>query len=150
MASGVLLSQEGQNAFKAVQMKQKGVKHKYITLKLINVERGSVDPPTIIVDKVVEEGSPEANYESFLDTLPEEDARWAVYDFDFDLGDAGKRSKLILFSWCPDSTKMRVKMVFASSARALQDLDVSVRIQASTWEEVQYTTVEGSVKGATR
>ena len=42
----------------------------------------------------------DADYEAFISEFPENECRWAVYDFEYELdGGAGKRNKLVFFSW---------------------------------------------------
>lgn len=48
---------------------------------------------------VVLDKSTEKDYDKFLETLPEAECRWAVYDFEFDSGE-GLRNKIIFFAWC--------------------------------------------------
>lgn len=53
------------------------------------------DNTEIIVEKV----SSSTDYDDFLADLPENECRWAVYDFEFEKPDGGKRNKLVLLSW---------------------------------------------------
>lgn len=53
----------------------------------------------IVVDTAVEKTPESADYETFLANLPEDECRWAVYDFEFEKEGAGKRNKLIFLSW---------------------------------------------------
>ena len=43
--------------------------------------------------------SAEASYDSFVEVFPEQECRWAVFDFEYDAPDGGKRNKLVFFSW---------------------------------------------------
>lgn len=74
----------------AYQELKLGKKSKYIVFTL------SKDNTEIVVEKT---GSLSATYDDFLGDLPEADCRWAVYDFDFEKEDGGKRSKITFFSW---------------------------------------------------
>ena len=54
----------------------------------------------IVVDKI---GPETATYEEFvaeIKQLPKEACRYAVYDFEWDTADGGKRKKIIFFTWC--------------------------------------------------
>jgi cofilin len=62
---------------------------KYITFRL------SDDKKEIVVDG----RSSNPDYEEFLKQLPENDCRWAVYDFAYKLEDGSQRNKLCFFSW---------------------------------------------------
>jgi cofilin len=48
---------------------------------------------------VTEKISDSSDYEEFLAALPEAECKWAVYDFEFQKEDGGKRNKLCFFSW---------------------------------------------------
>ena len=75
----------------AYQELKLGKKSKYIIFGL------SSDNTEIVVLKT----SNSHEYDDFLADLPENECRWAVYDFEFEKeGGAGKRNKLTFFSWC--------------------------------------------------
>ncbi|CCA75496.1 probable COF1-cofilin, actin binding and severing protein [Serendipita indica DSM 11827] len=111
--SGIPVNDECKKTFfEELKDKPKGKPRlKYIIFKLNKTQT------EIVIDKV----STEANYESFLNDLPENEYRWAVYDFEYDLGDEGKRNKIIFISWAPDKAglKIREKMTYSSSKAAL-------------------------------
>jgi hypothetical protein len=43
--------------------------------------------------------APDASYDSFLADLPADDCRYAVFNFEYDAGADGKRSKVIFILW---------------------------------------------------
>ncbi|KAL0058236.1 cofilin [Marasmius tenuissimus] len=88
---------------------------------------------------VVEKKSDSKDYEDFIGDLPETECRWAVYDFEFSK-DGGTRNKLCFFAWSPDNSKIKQKMVFASSKDALRrSLDgIAVEIQGTDNSEIAY------------
>lgn len=49
---------------------------------------------------VVEQKGSDPSYEEFISKLPEKSPRWAVYDFEYEKGDEGKRNKILFISWC--------------------------------------------------
>ena len=149
-ASGVQVSDECINTFKDLKL---GKKYKYIIFNI------SKDLKEIIVEKT----SAESDYEKFLHELPEDQCRWAVYDFEFEKD--GKRNKLCFFSWSvasvecncslvliqavprdfirtPDDAKIKPKMLFASSRDAIRrKLDgIALEIQGTDPTEVNYET----------
>jgi cofilin len=67
-----------------------GKKHKYITFR-INDDKTEI---------VVEKKSSSSDYDEFLADLPETACRWAVYDFEFEREDGGRRNKIVFYSWC--------------------------------------------------
>ncbi|KAJ7244967.1 actin depolymerizing factor [Mycena haematopus] len=100
---------------------------------------------------VVVKTSESQNYDEFIADLPEAECRWAVYDFEFEKEDGGKRSKLVFVAWGPDDAKIKAKMVFASSKDALRrSLDgIAVEIQGTDFSEVAYEAIlEKASKGA--
>jgi len=125
---------------------------KYIIYKL------SDDKKTIVVltDSAADEApaGSEAAYEKFLEHLPENDCRYAVYDFEYQLaGGEGSRSKICFYAWSPDDAPVRAKMIYSSSKdslrRALQG--VATEIQGTDFSEVSYESVLEKVsKGASR
>lgn len=102
----------------------------------------------------------DADYEVFLAEFPETECRWAVYDFDYELdGGAGKRSKLVFYSWCvsvlstlasasqfissirtPDDAKIKQKMLFASSKDALRRslVGIAAEVQGTEFSEIAH------------
>ena len=53
---------------------------------------------------VVEESGSAAEYDDFINKLPENDCRYAVYDFEFELPNGeGKRNKIVFYTWSPDT-----------------------------------------------
>lgn len=63
---------------------------------------------------VVKETSADADYDSFLEALPENDCRYAVYDFEYELSNGeGKRSKIVFYTWSPDTAPVRVSILIS-------------------------------------
>lgn len=99
------------------------------------------DAKTEIV--VEEEGSTDS-YDTFLGKLPENDCRYAVYDFEYEISNGeGKRSKLVFFTWSPDTAPVRSKMIYASSKDSLRRAltGISTEIQGTDFSEVAYESV---------
>jgi hypothetical protein len=48
---------------------------------------------------VVLDASTDRDFDAFTAKLPEKDCRWAVYDFQYDLGADGVRNKLAFIMW---------------------------------------------------
>lgn len=49
---------------------------------------------------LVSKGERSSDYSSFAESLPAGECLWAVYDFEFQTEEGGKRDKLVFFSWC--------------------------------------------------
>ncbi|KAF9241151.1 putative COF1-cofilin, partial [Melanogaster broomeanus] len=127
-SSGVPVHNDCLTAFQQLKL---GKKIKYIvyTLNATNTEI------------VVEKSSSSSNYEEFIADLPENECRWAVYDFEFEK-EGAKRNKICFFSWSPDTAKIKPKMVFASSRDGLrkQLQGVQLEIQGTDPSEIEFET----------
>jgi len=130
MSSGIGVNPQCLETFQALKL---GKKIKYIIFAI------SPDNTEIIVEKQSE--SP--NYDAFLSDLPDGECRWAVYDFEYEKEGAGKRNKITFFSWSPDDSKVKQKMLFASSKDALRRslVGVAAEIQGTDPSEVAYESV---------
>lgn len=51
----------------------------------------------VVVEKT---GGPAEGYEDFTASLPENDCRYAVYDFDFVTSENCQKSKIFFIAWC--------------------------------------------------
>lgn len=67
-----------------------GHKLKYIVYTL------SPDNTTVVVEKSSAVGS----YDDFVADLPEDQCRYAVYDFDYQTQEGQARNKIIFIIWC--------------------------------------------------
>ncbi|KAK9477445.1 hypothetical protein V1514DRAFT_333678 [Lipomyces japonicus] len=129
--SGVAVSNDVQNAFQQLKL---GKQSKFIVFK-INDSKTEI---------IVEEKSSNDSYEEFLTKLPEDDCRYAIYDFEYELGNnEGKRSKIIFFTWSPDTASVRSKMLYASSKDAIRRTlnGIAAEIQGTDFSEVAYESV---------
>lgn len=133
------MSDEALSAFNDLKL---GKKHKYVIYSL-NSSKTEI---------VVESTSSNEEYDDFLSQLPENSAKYAVYDFEYDLGgNEGKRSKIVFFTWSPDTASVKDKMVYASSKDALRRAlnGISADVQGTDFSEVSWETVYDKVsKGA--
>eukprot|EP00123_Amoebidium_parasiticum_P019248 comp24367_c0_seq1/m.46630 comp24367_c0_seq1/g.46630 ORF comp24367_c0_seq1/g.46630 comp24367_c0_seq1/m.46630 type:complete len:139 (-) comp24367_c0_seq1:274-690(-) len=131
MASGVAVADDVVNKYNDIKL---GHKHKYMIMQLNDKFT------EIVVTKLAD---PSATYDDFLKELPAGECRYAVYDFDFELKDGGKRNKLIFFVWAPDDAKIKLKMLTASSKDALRKklVGISTEIQATGADEIDYKEV---------
>ena len=118
-----------------------GRKTKYIIYTL------SPDNTEIVVSKT----SDSSNYDDFLAELPPAECRYAIYDFEFQKGDEGKRNKICFFTWSPDESKVKQKMLYASSKEALRKalVGIATEIQGTDLSEVSYEAVLEKVMRST-
>ncbi|KAJ0020485.1 hypothetical protein Pint_32330 [Pistacia integerrima] len=84
----------------------------------------------VIVEKV---GEPSQSYEDFAASLPVDECRYAVYDFDFVTEENCQKSRIFFIAWSPDTSRVRSKMIYASSKdRFKRELDgIQVELQAT-------------------
>lgn len=80
------VNQECLEQFQALKL---GKKVKYIIYTL------SPDNTEIVVSKTSES----ANHDDFLAELPAAECRYAIYDFEYQKGDEGKRNKICFITW---------------------------------------------------
>ncbi|EPQ51060.1 actin depolymerizing factor, partial [Gloeophyllum trabeum ATCC 11539] len=128
-ASGVGVNPECLEAYQELKLRKT---MKYIIFNL------NKDNTEIIVEKK----SDSSNYEEFLADLPENECRWAVYDFEYEKEGGGKRNKLCFIAWSPDDSKIKQKMLFASSKDALRKtlVGIAAEIQGTDPSEVAQET----------
>ncbi|PKA48074.1 Actin-depolymerizing factor [Apostasia shenzhenica] len=88
----------------------------------------------IMVDHL---GQPEDSYDDFTACLPANECRYAVFDFDF-------KSKIFFIAWSPDTSRVRSKMLYASSKdRFKRELDgIQVELQATDPSEMSFDIIK--------
>ncbi|QCD91652.1 actin-depolymerizing factor 7-like isoform X1 [Vigna unguiculata] len=107
--------------------------YRYITFK--------IEEQSVVVDKI---GGSNEKYEDFQASLPSNECRYAVYDFDFTTDENCQKSKIFFVAWSPDTSKVRMKMVYASSKdRFKRELDgIQVELQATDPSEMSLDIVK--------
>ncbi|XP_002738655.1 uncharacterized protein LOC100367892 [Saccoglossus kowalevskii] len=130
MTSGVKCSDDVVSKFQEIKI---GHKYKYVTYNI------SDDLSQIETESTVQQGS----WDDFCAALPPDGCRYAVYDFDYELPDGGKRNKLIFVNWCPDSAKIKLKMLYATSKDAIKKKLVGIgnEVQATGLDELNYDEI---------
>ncbi|KAG6504895.1 hypothetical protein ZIOFF_037243 [Zingiber officinale] len=95
----------------------------------------------VIVEKL---GQPDESYNDFTSSFPADECRYAVFDFDFITDENCQKSKIFFISWAPDSSKVRSKMLYASSKdRFKRELDgIQVELQATDPSEMSFDIVK--------
>ncbi|WFD43228.1 cofilin [Malassezia psittaci] len=139
MSSGVQVNQNCLEQFQALKL---GKKIRFIIYEL------SADNTEIVVAKT----SDSSNYDDFVAELPAGECRYAIYDFEYQKGDEGKRNKIVFVTWyvaqkltirSPDESKVKQKMLYASSKDALRKalVGIAAEIQGTDLSEVSYDAV---------
>ncbi|KAK9767499.1 cofilin [Basidiobolus ranarum] len=138
MSSGLLVNDDCLEKFQLLKLKKQ---YKYIIYKL------SDDNTEIVVEVASEDGS----YDDFINALPENECRYAVLDLEYEKPGEGLRNKICFYSWSPDTSKVKQKMVFASSKIALRKklVGIAAEIQGTEYDEVSLETVLDKVSRST-
>ncbi|KAJ6303168.1 hypothetical protein OIU77_017116 [Salix suchowensis] len=89
----------------------------------------------VIVEKL---GEPAQSYEDFTASLPADECRYAVYDFDFMTAENVQKSRIFFIAW------VRSKMIYASSKdRFKRELDgIQVELQATDPTEMDLDVIK--------
>ncbi|RCV07662.1 hypothetical protein SEVIR_1G268000v4 [Setaria viridis] len=95
----------------------------------------------VVVDRL---GEPGESYEDFTACLPADECRYAVFDFDFVTDENCQKSKIFFISWAPDTSRVRSKMLYASSKdRFKRELDgIQVELQATDPSEMSMDIIK--------
>ncbi|KAL5716631.1 actin depolymerizing factor [Ranunculus cassubicifolius] len=119
-------------------------KLKFLELKAKRTHRSivyKIEEKQIIVDTI---GKPEQTYEEFAASLPADECRYAVYDYDFVTAENSHKSRIFFIAWAPDTARVRSKMIYASSKeRFKRELDgIQVELQATDPSEMDMDVIK--------
>ncbi|CAN8247588.1 unnamed protein product [Cochlearia groenlandica] len=125
--SGMGVAEDSKTTFHELQRKKT---HRYVVFKIDETKQ------QVVVDKT---GDTTETYDDFLASLPDNDCRYAVYDFDFVTSENCQKSKIFFIAWSPSTSRIRSKMLYATSKerfrRELQG--IHYEIQATDCTEVE-------------
>merc|ERR1719184_201899 len=115
MASGVKVSEEAKVRFDEIK-KKKTLRYLVFYIK---------DEKSICIEKA---GGRDEKYDTFMaDILAcgPEDCRYGLFDFEYQhqcegTSEKTKKEKLLLMTWCPDTARIKKKMLYSSSFDALK------------------------------
>ncbi|KAM0039029.1 putative actin-depolymerizing factor domain, ADF/Cofilin, ADF-H/Gelsolin-like domain superfamily [Helianthus debilis subsp. tardiflorus] len=129
-ASGMAVNDECKLKFLELKSKRN---YRFITYK--------IEDQQVTLDKI---GGPDQTYEDFTNSLPADECRYAVFDFDFTTDENCQKSKIFFIAWSPDTSKVRMKMVYASSKdRFKRELDgIQVELQATDPSEMSFDIIK--------
>ncbi|ERN07755.1 hypothetical protein AMTRI_Chr08g163050 [Amborella trichopoda] len=132
-ASGMAVNDECKLKFLELKAKRT---YRYVVFKIEEKLK------QVIVEKL---GEPTDGYEAFTASLPANECRYAVYDFDFVTEENCQKSKIFFIAWSPDIAKVRSKMLYASSKdRFKRELDgIQVELQATDPTEMGLDVIRG-------
>lgn len=86
-SSGIGVAAECKQTFLELQRKKS---HRYVIFKIDDKCK------EVVVDKT---GSSTESFDDFMDSLPESDCRYAIYDFDFVTEENCQKSKIFFVAW---------------------------------------------------
>ncbi|TVU18259.1 hypothetical protein EJB05_34348, partial [Eragrostis curvula] len=132
-ASGMAVDDECKLKFLELKAKRT---HRFIIYKIDEKKK------MVVVDKV---GEPVLNYDDFAASLPANECRYAIFDYDFVTEENCQKSKIFFIAWSPDTSRVRSKMIYASSKeRFKRELDgIQVELQATDQGEVGLDVIKG-------
>lgn len=111
---------------------------KYIVFRIEN-------QTTVVVDKV---GEPNASEHQFHHDVAHSEPRFIVFDFPAQTSDGLVLNKLIFIHYCPDNSKVKDKMVYASTKENLKRRFVGLfkEIQASDHNDLTFQSIASSIR----
>ena len=82
-------------------------------------------------------------WEEFVNELPEDQACWAVKNFQYQTKEGGQRSKCVMIQWIPSNADKRSKMSYAmwSNTLKLSLQGIHCAMQANSQEDLQREAV---------
>lgn len=137
MASGVTVADGIQKAYADIKT---GKKYRYMIFYI-------KDEKEIDTEKFGERNETYEDFLNCLSSLGPDKCCYGLYDFEYERSFQGtsesKMSKLILMSWCPDTAKIKTKMLYSTSFNALKHALEGVQkyIQATDMSEASYESV---------
>jgi len=147
MASGVTVSDACKTTYEEIK---KDKKHRYVIFFI-------KDEKQIDVEVI---GARDEEYEQFLNNLQaggEDECRYGLFDFEYmhqcqGTSESSKKQKLFLMSWCPETARVKKKMLYSSSFEALKKSLVGVQkyIQATDLSEASQEAVEEKLRSTDR
>jgi len=147
MSSGVAIADDCRSIFEDIK-KNKSYRYCVFYIK---------EEKSITVEA---KGDRDAAYDDFLHDLQsggDGECRYGLYDFEYEhqcqgTAESSKKQKLFLMLWCPDSAKIKKKMLYASSFETLKKSLVGVHkyIQATDASEASASEVEKQLRSTDR
>ncbi|XP_076066335.1 cofilin/actin-depolymerizing factor homolog tsr [Oratosquilla oratoria] len=147
MASGVQVADACQQAFLDIK---KGKMYRFIIFHI-------KDEKIIDIEKYGERDASYDDYLKHLESVGPQECRYGLYDFEYEhqcqgTSDISKKQKLFLMSWCPDTAKIKKKMLYSSSFDALKHAleGIGKFIQATDMAEASYDCVLEKLRSTDR
>ncbi|XP_078152292.1 actin-depolymerizing factor 5-like [Carex rostrata] len=109
--------------------------HRFVVYKINERSR------EVLVDHV---GGPGEGYNELIAALPADDCRYAVFDFDFITPDNCQKSKIFFIAWSPAASRIRAKILYATSKQGLRRVleGVHYEMQATEPSEMGFDLIK--------
>ncbi|KAK3804427.1 hypothetical protein RRG08_006726 [Elysia crispata] len=118
MASGVKIVDDVKQIFSNVSINSSSKKSEKLKFGIFKF---TDDLTQIIPETCGSKKTENWEYDNLIQNLlPANDVRYVAYDFEFLKMDGTPSSKVILISWCPETSPIKKKMLCASSFNALK------------------------------
>jgi len=147
MASGVQVADACHQAFIDIK---KAKKYRYIIFFI-------KDEKVIDIETYGERDKEYKHFLEHLDNLGPDECRYGLYDFEYKhqcqgTSDISTKQKLFLMSWCPDTARIKKKMLYSSSFDALKHAleGIGKFIQATDMAEASYDCVLEKLRSTDR
>jgi len=133
--SGIAISDEVVHKFNELKL---GHNARYVLFKM------SDDLTQVILEKVAPTS---AGWSDFEKDLPKDDCRYGIYDFEYEK-DGGRRNKIVFVVWCPETSKIKSKMLYTSTKDSLKKklVGIGTEVQATDASEIAYDEVFSRVE----
>ncbi|KAJ3061808.1 cofilin, partial [Quaeritorhiza haematococci] len=133
-SSGVGVRDAAVEAFQDLKLKKR---YRYIVYKITD------DFKEITTERMVEN----SEYNDFVASLPANECRYCVYDFEYEVPGEGPRNKIVFIFWAPDTAKVKAKMLYAASKEAIRKkLDgIYTELQCTDLSEVSHDSIMDKV-----
>ncbi|CAM8897139.1 unnamed protein product [Rhodiola kirilowii] len=130
---GLDIAEHSKKTFLELQRKRS---YRYVIFKIDEKKK------ELLVDKT---GNPNESFDDFQASLPENDCRYAVYDYDFVTIENCQKSKIFFIAWSPDTSGIRAKMLYAASKEMIKSglNGIHYEIQATDPTEMDLQVLQG-------
>lgn len=142
MASGIAVNDKCVETFNSIKNRT----YRAATFKI------NEDMTEILLDKTFEPSgsSPLDDWRALEKVLPEDDCRYIVYDFVYDHQGA-KKTRVLFVLWSPEGSKVRAKMIYASSQEGIVTKlkGVQRQLQCTDRDEIEYEKIAKALSSFT-
>ncbi|CAE7871448.1 COF1, partial [Symbiodinium sp. KB8] len=141
--SGITVSDSLLEAYEAVKLKSAN-KFLLFTLEKVGESGSKSTWDWKIVEASEKDGDNKERWEEMTGKLPEDEARFVVFDFQDTKADGRLVKKLVLIKWCPDTVHFRTKPIIGASYQTLKNkLDgIALDVEATDFDEIEYETIK--------